>query len=119
MPPHVLNTIILIIALLLYLYACRIIIDDARHNYSITMGAEMLFSHLWFLAGLLAVIGVIRLLQLSWWLFLPAVVILYLVSFPVRSWIDVLFRGRDLDPVKPAGFKAFEQKLKDRDGPQS
>ena len=93
MPPHVLNTIILIIALLLYLYACRIIIDDARHNYSITMGAEMYFSQLWVIASVLAACGAIRLLHLSWWLLPPAVILLYLPSLPLRRFLAAMFLG--------------------------
>jgi len=116
MSPIIINTALLILALLLYAYACKILIDDARQNYSFSMGTEMYFSQLWSLASLLAVISAIGLLHLSWWLFVPAVVVLYFLSLPLRRAINKLFRGRDLEPAEPTGFKAFEQQLKDKQG---
>jgi len=119
MPPNLLSTGILILAFIVYLYACKVLIDDARVGYSFTMGAEMYFSQLWIIASLLGVTGAIRLFALSWWLFLPAVVMLYFLSLPLRRAINNLFHGRGLEPSKPTGFKAFEQKLKDQNGPSS
>ena len=72
MPPNLISAGLLILSLIIYLYACKILIEDARHNYSLTMGAEMYFSQLWVIASVLAACGTIRLLHLSWWLLPPA-----------------------------------------------
>ena len=95
MPPSLISTGLLILALIIYLYACKILIEDARHNYSLTMGAEMYFSQLWVIASVLAACGAIRLLHLSWWLLPPAVILLYLPSLPLRRVIARLFLGMD------------------------
>ena len=93
MSPSLINAGLLSVALILYLHACRILIEDARHNYSLTMGAEMYFSQLWVIASVLAACGTIRLLHLSWWLLPPAVILLYLPSLPLRRFLAAMFLG--------------------------
>ena len=95
MSPQILNTGLLIISLLLYLYACKVLIDDARGGYSLTMGGEGYFSQLWIFASVLGVSGAVRLWHFSWWLFVPVVIVLYVLSFPVRRGIKAVFLGMD------------------------
>ena len=111
MPVDTINAGILITALLLFIYACKILIEDARQGCYITMGAEMYFSQLWTIASLLTVIGGIRLFALSWWLFLPGFVVLYCLSLPLRRAISHIFLGLDYEAPKKQGFKEFEKSI--------
>lgn len=112
MPVDPINAGILIAALLLFIYACKILIEDARQGYSITMGAEMYFSQIWTIASLLTVIGGIRLFALSWWLSIPGIVLLYCLSLPLRRAISNIFLGLDYQAPKKQGFKEFEKSIK-------
>lgn len=113
MPPNTLNAALLILALLLFLSACKNLIDDARSGPYITMGAEMYFNQLWTLASLLSVTGSIRLFALSWWLFIPGLIGLYCLSLPLRRVIESLFLGVDEAPPEKKGFKEFEKSIKE------
>ena len=97
---HALTLGLLIAALVLYLYACRVLTQDARGGPYLTMGGEMYFSQLWIVASILTAVGAIRLFGLGYWLGVPGVIALYALSFAVRRGIKALFlgvgqRGRD------------------------
>ena len=87
-------------ALLLYLYACKILYDDARQGFYITMGGEMYFSQIWTFAAIFTAVGLIRLFDLNGWLAVPAIIVLYLISIPVRRLVKFLFLGADLGKEK-------------------
>lgn len=91
---------LLVIALFLYLKACKVLIDDARHGAYVTMGGDMYFGNLWNLASIFATIGIIRLIVFTSWikllLIIPIFIILFLIGTPVRRTITTLFLGRDL-----------------------
>ena len=83
-------------ALILYLYACKILIDDARAGFYVTMGGEMYFSQIWTFAAILTAVGVVRLFTINGWFGIPIVIICYIISIPVRRAIKFLFLGLDL-----------------------
>jgi len=84
---------LLIIALFVYLFAIKVIIDDAREGFYVTMGGEMYFSQLWTIASILLTAGIIRLFAWKLWLGLPIIIVLYLVSIPLRRVLIPLFLG--------------------------
>ena len=114
MPTVLINLILLLLALVVALYACKILIDDARQGYSLTMGAEMYFSQLWLVASVLCCTGIVRFFGFPWWLAVPGVIALYFLSFPVRRLISHLFLGWDYVAPKTQGYKAFEQKIREK-----
>lgn len=87
---------LLIIALFVYIFACKVLADDAREGAYTTMGGEMYFGQLWNVATILATAGIVRLFALKIWLAIPIVIVLFFLGTPVRRTIRFLFLGLDL-----------------------
>ena len=68
------------------------------------------------MACLLSVVGIIRFYEFSWWLLVPGVVVLYLLSFTVRRIISSMFLGLDDKSHEPQELIESDQSAKDKDG---
>ena len=105
-------------ALVLVIYACRLLISDARQGFEISMGAEMFYSNLWTLAGIVAGAALMLGFGMGWLMLVACVVLFFVLARPVRRVIKALYLGIDMpveEPGSPSGFAAMSRKARDRE----
>jgi len=108
-----LSLALILIALLLFIHACQILIRDIRDSYTMSMGGEMHFWHVWLVAGILATSVVLRMGAFSWWWLIPALVIIYLTSLLARRLIVLFFQGTNDEKPPTKGYKEFIRSVED------
>ncbi len=104
---------------LLVIYACRVLVADAKSGPYVTMGGEMYFAQLWGLASLAGIAGLVMLSGASWWFYVPGVVVFYLISFPLRTFLTAVYLGREAPPPPKDGFKEFIRRTEGKSGAAS
>ena len=93
---------------LVLMFCVVYLVRDCRGNVSASMGGEMTFGGLWMLGSILLSLGILLLLSRSLWWGTAAAPVLYLVSFPLRSFVQ----RRVCVPLdqSPTGFQRFVRK---------
>ena len=98
------------------LYSVYYYITEVKSAPYATMGAEMSFSHYWLLSSALLCFGICAFLKVSFlWGVIPTIV-MYILSFPLRTVLSNKYMGVDYKAEKPKkGFKEFQNKIDDSD----
>jgi hypothetical protein len=107
---HLLPWALLAVGAGLLVYACRVLADDARGGYDVTMGGAGLYSGSWLVGSALAAAAVTMLTTATWWLGLGLFVVIYVAKSPVYRVIVARFLGRNAPPLPRNGFKEFMRK---------
>ena len=107
--------IVLSVSTLFLLYACCVLIEDAKGGYDITMGGANLFSSAWLAGAAGAAVGLTLLLDITWWWGIAAFVAIYLLKSVVYWIITALFLGAEAPPPPKGGFKEFIRKTERKD----
>ena len=100
-----------------FAYACRALANDAKEGVYVTMGGQMLYSHLWVVSSFAGAAGVAMLPDLAWWWGLVALAALIVPMWPVAGIITVLYLGTEAPPPPQDGFRKFIRKTEKQDQP--
>lgn len=106
--------VLIVVAILLFYVSCRALINDVKHSYEASMGAEMSYSTTWMLASFIGLLGVMLAGDYTWWCFIPGIIFLYLLSAPVRILIKERYTGEELDEEEfnqKNSFSSFSQTI--------
>ncbi|MBI4204253.1 MAG: hypothetical protein HY527_04435 [Betaproteobacteria bacterium] len=107
--------IVLLISMALFLYACRMLAEDAKSGYDVTMGGAMFFSHLWFAGAAAGAVGLTMLFALAWWWGIAIFLALYLAKNAAYRIIVALYLGSAAPPLPKDGFKEFIRRTEGKD----
>ena len=78
-----------------FAYACRALANDAKEGVYVTMGGDMLYSHIWVASSFLGAAGVAMLPDLAWWWGLVALAAVIVPMWPVARIITALYQGNN------------------------
>lgn len=107
--------LILLIAVALFAYACRVLAADAKSGYDVTMGGQMYFSHLWLFGAVAGAAALTMLFALAWWWGIAIFIALYLVKSAAYRVIVALYLGAAAPPLPKDGFKEFIRRTEGKD----
>ncbi len=111
----IVSGLLLVAALAGFAHACRMLANDAREGTYVTMGGQMLFSHIWFLSAALGAVAMARLAGIAWWQGVGLFVALVVLMWPVRWMIVTMYLGRDAPPPPKDGLREFLRKTAHHD----
>jgi len=113
---HYLPWIVLAVSLLVLAYACRVLIEDVKGGFDVTMGGANLFSTTWLLGAVGAATGLAQLPGIAWGWGVAVFVAIYALKGAAYCIITALYLGADAPPPAKDGFREFMRKTGRKDG---
>lgn len=104
--------LLLVLALVLLARAWRVLVQDARAGYDISMGAAGLFSGLWLLGSVSGAVALVWLCRLAPGWGLAIAVALHGASGLAYRWIVARHLGREAPPLPRPGFREFQRRTR-------